>query len=463
MKRQRINQNGITLIALVITIIVLLILAGVSISLVVGENGILKRAQESVKITKAKEIEEEIGLIYMDKKAEELTGGSKVTIETIVNDLREKDYTIEEKQAGKITVEEIEVNSNELTMEKRQNKNISYTLKTSIGEIQYFIEIQGEYHEISYDNSQVIISEEVTDINTLGQVDEKITVTSENTEMLVATLDENEKGKINLTSGSTGGVVKVTINEEKSGKNKEITVTVREPATSLALDRYSATLLMGQSLKLNATKLPENSTDNITWASSYTAYATVNSDGLVKAGDTEGTTPVYAYCGDLQQVCLVTCARHVNLMSELKKDLVGNGFSLISKSALCEFYNFNELHAGHGNGESWWDAHFKWEPKGLLDAATRMEVTFRMYGQHSGKYVSTAKGSFTVYYKDGTEASADMGYVTTGPEVSIVWEDFVLGLDLEKKPVNYVVFNLGGFNCDATGSEAMIKEITLSN
>ena len=39
------KQNGITLIALVITIIVLLILAGVSISLVLGENGVLDKAK----------------------------------------------------------------------------------------------------------------------------------------------------------------------------------------------------------------------------------------------------------------------------------------------------------------------------------------------------------------------------------------------------------------------------------
>lgn len=42
------EYTGITLIALVITIIVLLILAGVSINLVIGENGILKQAQGAV-------------------------------------------------------------------------------------------------------------------------------------------------------------------------------------------------------------------------------------------------------------------------------------------------------------------------------------------------------------------------------------------------------------------------------
>lgn len=38
------KNGGITLIALVITIIVLLILAGISINLVLGENGVLAKA-----------------------------------------------------------------------------------------------------------------------------------------------------------------------------------------------------------------------------------------------------------------------------------------------------------------------------------------------------------------------------------------------------------------------------------
>ena len=41
------NQKGITLVALVITIIVLLILAGVTIAALSGDNGILKRGSEA--------------------------------------------------------------------------------------------------------------------------------------------------------------------------------------------------------------------------------------------------------------------------------------------------------------------------------------------------------------------------------------------------------------------------------
>ena len=40
-------EQGITLIALVITIIVLLILAGVSIATLTGDNGILKQANQA--------------------------------------------------------------------------------------------------------------------------------------------------------------------------------------------------------------------------------------------------------------------------------------------------------------------------------------------------------------------------------------------------------------------------------
>ena len=43
---RKLKEKGITLIALIVTIVVLLILAGVSISLVTGENGLIEKAKE---------------------------------------------------------------------------------------------------------------------------------------------------------------------------------------------------------------------------------------------------------------------------------------------------------------------------------------------------------------------------------------------------------------------------------
>lgn len=45
------KENAVTLIALVVTIVVLLILAGVSINLVLGDNGIITKAKEKAETT----------------------------------------------------------------------------------------------------------------------------------------------------------------------------------------------------------------------------------------------------------------------------------------------------------------------------------------------------------------------------------------------------------------------------
>ena len=56
------NNKGITLIALVITIIVLLILAGVSIAMLTGDNGILNQANKAKADTARAEVVERVNL-----------------------------------------------------------------------------------------------------------------------------------------------------------------------------------------------------------------------------------------------------------------------------------------------------------------------------------------------------------------------------------------------------------------
>ena len=64
------NENGITLIALIITIITLLILAGVTISMLTGESGILNKAAEAKVATERAEIIESARLEILAKQAE---------------------------------------------------------------------------------------------------------------------------------------------------------------------------------------------------------------------------------------------------------------------------------------------------------------------------------------------------------------------------------------------------------
>lgn len=80
------NQKGITLVALVITIIVLLILAGVSISLVVGQNGVLGRASDAVITNKAAGVKEKVSsalaateISYQSAWAQGISSGTSTT------------------------------------------------------------------------------------------------------------------------------------------------------------------------------------------------------------------------------------------------------------------------------------------------------------------------------------------------------------------------------------------------
>ena len=77
MKSFRKNQ-GITLIALVITVIVLLILAGITIATLTGDNGILTRAQEAKTETEQAEKEEKEKLGDMEDTINEYTTGTEV-------------------------------------------------------------------------------------------------------------------------------------------------------------------------------------------------------------------------------------------------------------------------------------------------------------------------------------------------------------------------------------------------
>ena len=64
------TNSGVTLIALIITIIVLLILAGVTIAMIVGDNGILNRAADAAVQTEQASIKEALDLAYSDYQLE---------------------------------------------------------------------------------------------------------------------------------------------------------------------------------------------------------------------------------------------------------------------------------------------------------------------------------------------------------------------------------------------------------
>ena len=81
-KEKRKQERGITLIALITTIIVLLILAGISIGAITGNNGVIVNASKAKFNTEISEIEEQIELKEINENnGEEFTFG---TLENIL-------------------------------------------------------------------------------------------------------------------------------------------------------------------------------------------------------------------------------------------------------------------------------------------------------------------------------------------------------------------------------------------
>ena len=90
MEIKRRNNRGITLIALVVTIVVLLILAGVSLAMLRGENGIISKAQKSARETRLAKTKESISLEISDAMINEAIKGNKTLTDEQLKDIVNK-------------------------------------------------------------------------------------------------------------------------------------------------------------------------------------------------------------------------------------------------------------------------------------------------------------------------------------------------------------------------------------
>ncbi len=133
-KRKKMKQlkqrKGITLVALVITIIVLLILAGITISLTIGEDGIIRRAQEAGRNYQEAAQNENTQLAEFTNMADDIianvTGGSTTpTIDPSVLALKVGDYVKYDSGAnGVITCRVLYPVTSEYGLQIISNKNV---------------------------------------------------------------------------------------------------------------------------------------------------------------------------------------------------------------------------------------------------------------------------------------------------------------------------------------------------
>ena len=168
------KESGITLIALVVTIVVLLILAGVSISMLTGENGIITQAIEAQEKTDIADEKERVQLAAVAAAGKDVWGG--ITEDNLAEELtknigkRNEDYTLT-KEGENFLVTYIDSNRSYLVDE---NGNVTYT-----GESENPGEGDGDGETIP-DRSELKVGDYidyVPDKNTTGYSTNKLTST----------------------------------------------------------------------------------------------------------------------------------------------------------------------------------------------------------------------------------------------------------------------------------------------
>ncbi len=108
------ENRGITLVALVITIIILLILAGITINFAFKQNGILNKAQETKTISEISSIKESLRLDILEKELEIKSYGYNKILQEDLNkiiqkygELQEDGDTIITKEGYNISLKEV--------------------------------------------------------------------------------------------------------------------------------------------------------------------------------------------------------------------------------------------------------------------------------------------------------------------------------------------------------------------
>ena len=342
MQKLKGNTRGITLIALVITIIVTLILAGITINALTGENGIITKATDAKEKTAKTNALEKINLAILSAMTK---GNGDIDNATLREELEKEGLTIKtegdtlpwevvydkyiftiDENYGVEEVNGISLSKKEIKLISGENETITATLTegttgkitwessapdivkvengkiTAVGEsgtATITAKVEGTEYQAT---CTVKIIQKITKI-TAGNIEmnigdtQKINVTTTPTEGLIEDLEYTSGSPAIATVGADGnvkgiaeGTAVITIRGKNSGVSTTCTIKVTPKVTKITkITASDLTLEPGKTGKLSVTIEPTNQTEGVTYTSGTQSVATVGEDGTVNAL-TEGTT-----------------------------------------------------------------------------------------------------------------------------------------------------------------------------
>lgn len=271
------TQRGITLIALIITIIILLILAGVTISLTIGDNGLFKTAKEAgIEYEKAK-VKEELEIAIANMQTKKIAEGKETTRE----DLKElinsgviietvdiptkgeyKDYVFEINENYEVTILEKregeipKIEANVITEGKvKKGLKVEIKVRASIkeGTIASIEATNGAELKQDANNTD---TEKTFEVVENGTYYFKVTASNKRINMAKVEVDIVQEGKLTISIDNvTSKSCKINITDTKSIENDNMT-----------FEYYC------DDIKVATTQEKYYEIDNIDWTQEHTIY-----------------------------------------------------------------------------------------------------------------------------------------------------------------------------------------------
>ncbi len=291
------KSRGITLIALVITIIVLLILAGVSIATLGGDNGIIGRAKKAKTTTEEKQAEEEAVLLVneyeMYKKMCDTEGKEPDVEEFLEKNYKDK-YKVED---GKYKIETKSGENLEIDDKGNVKLNDEVIKANSVGSIK----ISG-VTEVEV-GSNITLTVTINESNAIYKnIEWKCNDSSK------ATISPNESNCI--VTGVEEGEVIITcnvINYDNTQISEEYKIKIKEKSVQSVTISGGTSVNVGSNITLTATISPSDAKyQKIEWSSNNNNIATVSGNGTscTVTGKGSGTAMI---------TCVVTNSNEVSV------------------------------------------------------------------------------------------------------------------------------------------------------
>ena len=328
MSIKKTKEKGITLIALAITIIVILLLAGVTISTMQGNSGIISKANESKSHTERKEVIEKAKMTISEKVVD--NGGNELTRSELKEILEKyfievpEDYTLEtilktKEENGKYEIKVSEIYDREFWGDDEEtpdnpvtppeptptNPTTQPTTSDTGGED------TSDSKEIDVTKVEMDKQTATVDINgeNTVQLNAKVIPSNANKNTEITWISKkkevasvNQKG---LVTGKTVGNSMIMATSQ-NGYSADCLVVCQAKITGITINPVTANMTVGQKITLTATTSPEIVTEKVTWKSRNEDVAKVDNNGNV-TGIGKGVVEIIAQNpgGTIQAVCLI--------------------------------------------------------------------------------------------------------------------------------------------------------------